>query len=91
MQIHRYRYGIREFSGFSDYGLRFLAMVSEKAQPRYRALLFWENYGLEATDLSQDSESECVERFNRTVQEQFIDYHEELLLDPDQFNRQLIP
>jgi len=27
----------------------------------------------------------------RTVQEQFIDYHEELLLDPDQFNRQLIP
>ena len=61
-----------EFSGFSDYGLRFLAMVSEKAQPRYRALLFWEKYGLEATDLSQDSESECVERFSRTVQEQFI-------------------
>jgi len=32
-----------------------------------------------------------VKRFNRTVQEEFIDYHEELLLDPDQFNRQLIP
>ena len=32
-----------------------------------------------------------VERFNRTIQEEFIDYHEELLIRPDQFNRQLIP
>src|SRR5262245_19538245 len=32
-----------------------------------------------------------VERFNRTIQEEFIDYHHELLIDPDQFNRQLIP
>jgi transposase InsO family protein len=32
-----------------------------------------------------------VERFNRTIQEEFIDYHEELLINPDQFNRQLIP
>ena len=32
-----------------------------------------------------------VERFNRTIQEEFIDYHEELLLEPDPFNRQLIP
>ena len=37
------------FGRFSDYGLRFLAMVSEKAQDRYRGLLFWEKYGLEAT------------------------------------------
>ena len=32
-----------------------------------------------------------VERFNRTIQEEFIDYHQDLLLDPDQFNRRLIP
>ena len=32
-----------------------------------------------------------VERFNRTIQEEFIDYHEELLITPDLFNRQLIP
>ena len=32
-----------------------------------------------------------VERFNRTIQEEFIDYHEELLITPNQFNRQLIP
>ncbi len=32
-----------------------------------------------------------VERFNRTIQEEFIDYHEGLLISPDQFNRQLIP
>lgn len=32
-----------------------------------------------------------VERFNRTIQEEFIDYHEELLMNADQFNRQLIP
>ena len=32
-----------------------------------------------------------VERFNRTLQEEFIDYHEELLLTPNQFNRELIP
>ena len=49
MQIHRYGYGIKGFGRFSDYGLRFLAMVSDKAQQRYRALLFWEKYGLEAT------------------------------------------
>jgi transposase InsO family protein len=32
-----------------------------------------------------------VERFNRTIQEEFIDYHEQLLTSPDQFNRQLVP
>ena len=41
--------GLEGFGGFSDYGLRFLAMVSEKAQHRYRRLQFWEKYGLEAT------------------------------------------
>ena len=35
--------------GACDYGLRFMVMVSEKAQYRYRALWFWEKYGLEAT------------------------------------------
>jgi hypothetical protein len=49
VQIYRYGYGIRGFGHLSDYGLRFLAMVSEKAQDRYRALQFWEKYGLEAT------------------------------------------
>ena len=31
-----------------------------------------------------------VERFNRTIQEEFIDYHEELLITPDEFNHRLI-
>lgn len=31
-----------------------------------------------------------TERFNRTVQEEFVDYHAGALLDPDSFNRQLI-
>jgi hypothetical protein len=31
------------------------------------------------------------ERFNRTIQEEFIGYHEELLITPDEFNRQPIP
>jgi len=31
-----------------------------------------------------------LERFNRTIQEEFIDYHSFLLLDPDEFNRKLI-
>jgi len=49
VQIHRYGYGIRGFGRFSDYGLRFLAMVSEKAQYRYGVLRFWEKYGLAPT------------------------------------------
>lgn len=32
-----------------------------------------------------------AERFNRTIQEEFVDYHEDLLLDPQAFNRELIP
>ncbi len=32
-----------------------------------------------------------VERFNRTLQEEFLDYHEELLMEPAAFNRELIP
>ncbi len=32
-----------------------------------------------------------VERFNRTLQEEFLDDHEDLLLDPALFNRELIP
>ncbi len=31
-----------------------------------------------------------LERFNRTIQEEFIDYHSFLLLNPDNFNRKLI-
>jgi transposase InsO family protein len=31
-----------------------------------------------------------LERFNRTIQEEFIDYHASLLLDPDAFNRKLM-
>jgi transposase InsO family protein len=32
-----------------------------------------------------------AERFNRTLQEEFLDYHEELLVEPTEFNRALIP
>ena len=32
-----------------------------------------------------------VERFNRTIQEEFIDYHVELLITPDEFDHRLIP
>ena len=32
-----------------------------------------------------------VDRFNRTIQEEFIDYHEDLLVEPAVFNRELIP
>ncbi len=31
-----------------------------------------------------------LERFNRTIQEEFIDYNNHLLLNPDEFNRKLI-
>lgn len=31
-----------------------------------------------------------VERFNRTIQEEFIDYHAFLLFNPDEFNRKLV-
>ncbi|MFH1657234.1 MAG: DDE-type integrase/transposase/recombinase, partial [bacterium] len=31
-----------------------------------------------------------IERFNRTIQEEFVDYHSFLLMDPDSFNRKLI-
>jgi hypothetical protein len=30
------------------------------------------------------------ERFNRTIQEEFVDYHEPELLNPDLFNQKLI-
>lgn len=49
MQIHRQGYGIRGFGRLSDYGLRLLVMVGDKAQYQYRAVRFWEKYGLEAT------------------------------------------
>jgi hypothetical protein len=32
-----------------------------------------------------------MERFNRTIQEEFVDYHAGALLDPSSFNQQLIP
>lgn len=31
-----------------------------------------------------------LERFNRTIQEEFIDYHNHLLLNPNEFNRKMI-
>ena len=74
MQIHRYGYGIRGFGRFADYGLRLLAMVSERAQYRYRALLFWEKYGLAPT-------LEAFKVKRRTLyhwREQFRDGNEDL-------------
>ncbi len=32
-----------------------------------------------------------MERFNRTLGEEFLHYHEELLVEPAAFNRELIP
>ena len=32
-----------------------------------------------------------AERFNRTLQEEFLDYHEDLLVEPRDFNQKLIP
>ena len=49
MQIHRYGYGIRGFGRLSNYGLRFMVMVSDKARYRYEVLRFWEKYGLAPT------------------------------------------
>jgi transposase InsO family protein len=49
VQIHRYGYGIRGFGRLSNYGLRFMVMVSDKAQYRYQVLRFWERYGLAPT------------------------------------------
>ncbi len=31
-----------------------------------------------------------IERFNRSIQEEFIDYHSYLLINPDEFNRKLV-
>ncbi len=31
-----------------------------------------------------------IERFNRTIQEEFVDYHRTLLLNPDSFNKKLM-
>ena len=31
-----------------------------------------------------------VERFNRTLQEEFLDYHEDLLLEPDDLNKKMV-
>ena len=31
-----------------------------------------------------------LERFNRTIQEEFVDYYSYLLINPDEFNRQLV-
>lgn len=47
--MQRYGDGIRGFGRLSDYGLRFLAMVSEKAQYRNRVVRFWQKYGLAPT------------------------------------------
>jgi hypothetical protein len=49
VQIHRYGYGIRGIGRLSNYGLRFMVMVSDKAQYRYGVLRFWEKYGLAPT------------------------------------------
>jgi transposase InsO family protein len=49
VQIQRYGYGIRGFGRLSNYGLRFMVMVSDKAQYRYEVLRFWERYGLAPT------------------------------------------
>ena len=46
MQIHRYGYGIRGFGRLSNYGLRFMVMVSDKAQYGCEVLRFSEKYGL---------------------------------------------
>ena len=48
MRIQRISYGIRGFQRITDYGIRWLRMVTEEAKQRARILAFWKKHGLEA-------------------------------------------
>lgn len=49
MQIIRLSYGVKGFVRITDYALRYVRMVSDKAKHKARVLAFWEKHGLEAT------------------------------------------
>lgn len=49
MQIHRLSYGVKGFVSLNEYAIRWLRMVTQKAQHKYKVLAFWEKHGLQAT------------------------------------------
>ena len=54
--------------------------TSRDEQLRARHLTPWHTYS------KTPKMNAHAERFNRTLQEEYIDYHEDELLDPEQFN-----
>lgn len=67
----------------TDNGSEFLKHFDEELRRLY--LTHWHTYP------KTPKMNAHAERFNRTIQEEFMDYHEDLLLDPPAFNRELIP
>jgi transposase InsO family protein len=49
MQYQHMGYRIKGFYNMAKYAWRYLAMISEKALYKYKALQFWQKYGWEAT------------------------------------------
>lgn len=66
----------------TDNGSEFMKHFDEELRRLHRT--HWHTY-----PKTPKMNSHC-ERFNRTIQEEFVDYHEPELLNPDVFNRKLI-
>lgn len=49
MQIIRLSYKVKGFVRITDYALRYVRMVSDKAKKKAQILIFWEKHGLSAT------------------------------------------
>ncbi len=49
MQVQRLSYGIKGFVRITDYAIRWLRMVTEKAKQKAKILSFWQAHGLKAT------------------------------------------
>ena len=67
----------------TDNGSEFMKHFDEALRQQH--LLHWHTYPKTPKMNAHD------ERFNRTIQEEFVDYHEPELLDPETFNQKLLP
>ena len=49
MRVFRVFYGVRGFAKLNDYAIRWTRMVTAKAKHKFKVIVFWKKYGLDAT------------------------------------------
>ena len=97
MQIIFKYHNCRGFGRLYNDAIKQKYMITKEAKQRLKILEFWKKHGLQATIDAYGAKRSTlyyrqghIEKFNRSIQEEFIDWQESYFDNLDDFNNLLI-